>query len=181
MLQRQIIHLALVFSRSSSSLTPVVAVSSAKTVASARQFPRRNILDNIKQASTHPVQPVIGHPEFMAEKPTFSNPNPPLPDDVPPTMTTTTEKNSSGFLKFLAFLDVLVKLAGVGALIGILVLLVQFNNKFDKILSGDDVFRVRLDQGAYSNPVRVAPASSNSFDVNMINGQSNPVWFKADT
>ncbi|KAJ4247789.1 hypothetical protein NW762_012998 [Fusarium torreyae] len=116
----------------------------------------------------------------MAEKPTYSTPNPPLPDDVPRTMTATNEK-SSAFLKFVAFLDVLVKLAGVGALIGILVMLVKFNNKFDKILGAEEVFRVRIDQPAYGSPLRIAPASSNSFDVNMINGQSNPVWFKADT
>ncbi|KAM0550595.1 hypothetical protein ACHAPJ_008853 [Fusarium lateritium] len=117
----------------------------------------------------------------MAEKTTYSTPNHPLPDDVPRTMTTTTSEKSSGFLKFVAFLDVLVKLAGVGALIGILVMLVKFNDKFDKLLNAEEVFSVRIDQPAYSSPLRIAPASANSFDVNMINGPSNPVWFKADT
>jgi hypothetical protein len=90
----------------------------------------------------------------------------------------TTEKHSSGFLKFMAFLDLVVKLAATGALFGILVLLLQLNGKFDKMLDGTESLRIRLSD---ANPLRIVPAYSSEFQVQMTNSQNNPVWFKADT
>ncbi|KAF9766218.1 hypothetical protein IL306_001400 [Fusarium sp. DS 682] len=89
----------------------------------------------------------------------------------------TTEKQSSGFLKVIAFFDLLVKLAATGALIGILIMLVQFNNNFKKLFNGDRSLPIRISDGA---PLRVAPAYASSFDVHMTNNAKNPVWFKVD-
>lgn len=100
----------------------------------------------------------------------------PLATDTPSNMTT--EKQSSGFLKLMAFLDLVVKLAATGALFGILVLLLQLNGKFDKVLDGTEALRIRLSD---ANPLRIVPAYSSQFEVQMTNNQNNPVWFKADT
>ncbi|KAM0205837.1 hypothetical protein ACHAPQ_008680 [Fusarium lateritium] len=100
----------------------------------------------------------------------------PLATDTPSAMTT--EKPSSGFLKLMAFLDLIVKLAATGALFGILVLLLQLNNKFDNMSSSSRALRVQISD---ANPLQIVPAYSSQFQVQMTNGQSNPVWFKADT
>lgn len=100
----------------------------------------------------------------------------PLATDTPPTMTT--EKQSSGFLKFIAFLDLVVKLAATGALFGILVLLMQLNNKFESMLDGSEALRIRVSDAA---PLQIIPAYTSQFQVQMTNNQNNPVWFKADT
>ncbi|KAM0355209.1 hypothetical protein ACHAPU_001075 [Fusarium lateritium] len=89
----------------------------------------------------------------------------------------TTENKSSGFLKFIAFLDLVVKLAATGALIGILVMLVKFNGKFDKILNGREIFQIRISDF----PIRILPAYTSQFQVQMTNNANNPVWFHADT
>lgn len=78
----------------------------------------------------------------------------------------------------MAFLDLVVKLAATGALFGILVLLLQLNGKFDKVLDGTEALRIRLSD---ANPLRIVPAYSSQFEVQMTNNQNNPVWFKADT
>ncbi|KAF5980393.1 hypothetical protein FBULB1_5240 [Fusarium bulbicola] len=93
-----------------------------------------------------------------------------------PTMTTA-EKSSSGFLKVIAFFDLVVKLAATGALIGILVLLVQFNSNFEKLFNGSKSLPVRVSDAA---PLRIMPGYSGTFDVRMTNSASNPVWFKVD-
>ncbi|KAF4998431.1 hypothetical protein FGRMN_3167 [Fusarium graminum] len=89
----------------------------------------------------------------------------------------TTETKSSGFLKFIAFLDLVVKLAATGALIGILVMLVKFDGKFSKILNGREFLQVRISD----SPIRVASAYASQFQVEMTNNRNNPVWFRADT
>ncbi|KAF4339227.1 hypothetical protein FBEOM_6847 [Fusarium beomiforme] len=99
---------------------------------------------------------------------------------APQTSTTTTmtaEKQSSSFLKVIAFFDLIVKLAATGALIGILIMLVQFNNNFKKLFNGDRSLPVRLSDAA---PLQVRPAYGSYFDVQMTNNANNPVWFKVD-
>ncbi|KAF4456763.1 hypothetical protein F53441_1199 [Fusarium austroafricanum] len=108
---------------------------------------------------------------FMVDKST----NAPPASDVPSTMAT--EKQSSGFLKFIAFLDLFVKLAMAGALIGILVVMVQFNSKFEKFMNGDKSFPIRVSEGT---PLRIVPGYASAFDVHMTNNANNPVWFKTN-
>ncbi|EWZ01473.1 hypothetical protein FOQG_02924 [Fusarium oxysporum f. sp. raphani 54005] len=107
----------------------------------------------------------------MADKPTTA----PQTSTIP-TMTTA-EKSSSGFLKVIAFFDLVVKLAATGALIGILVLLVQFNNNIDKLFNGSRSLPVRVSDAA---PLRIMPGYSGTFDVRMTNNANDPVWFKVD-
>ncbi|EGU82044.1 hypothetical protein FOXB_07447 [Fusarium oxysporum f. sp. conglutinans Fo5176] len=108
---------------------------------------------------------------LMADKPTTA----PQTSTIP-TMTTA-EKSSSGFLKVIAFFDLIVKLAATGALIGILVLLVQFNNNIDKLFNGSRSLPVRVSDAA---PLRIMPGYSGTFDVRMTNNANDPVWFKVD-
>ncbi|KAF5677333.1 hypothetical protein FHETE_1845 [Fusarium heterosporum] len=89
----------------------------------------------------------------------------------------TTETKSSGLLKFIAFLDLVVKLAATGALIGILVMLVKFDGKFNKILNGREFLQVRISD----SPTRITSAYASQFQVEMTNNRNNPVWFRADT
>ncbi|KAJ3545344.1 hypothetical protein NM208_g2558 [Fusarium decemcellulare] len=72
----------------------------------------------------------------MAEK-TTPGANPSLEHHAAPVMTK--ESSSSGFMKVIAFFDLLVKMAAAGALIGILVLLVQINGHIKDIASGEEV------------------------------------------
>ncbi|KAF5553813.1 hypothetical protein FMEXI_2247 [Fusarium mexicanum] len=108
---------------------------------------------------------------LMADKPTTAP-----QASTTPTMTTA-EKSSSGFLKVIAFFDLVIKLAATGALIGILVLLVQFNSNFEKLFNGSKSLPVRVSDAA---PLRIMPGYSGTFDVRMTNSASNPVWFKVD-
>ncbi|KAF4958018.1 hypothetical protein FGADI_2703 [Fusarium gaditjirri] len=108
---------------------------------------------------------------LMADKPTTAPQTPTIP-----TMTTT-EKSSSGFLKVIAFFDLVVKLAATGALIGILVLLVQFNSNINKLFNGSRSLPVRVSDAA---PLRIMPGYSGTFDVRMTNNANDPVWFKVD-
>jgi ABC-type transport system involved in cytochrome c biogenesis permease subunit len=108
---------------------------------------------------------------LMADKPTTA----PQTSTIP-TMTAA-EKSSSSFLKVIAFFDLVVKLAATGALIGILVLLVQFNNNIDKLFNGSRSLPVRVSDAA---PLRIMPGYSGTFDVRMTNNANDPVWFKVD-
>jgi hypothetical protein len=111
----------------------------------------------------------------MADKATFSPPNTNT-NVEPPTMTV--EKSSSGFLKFCAFIDVIAKLLMAGALIGILVVLVQLSGSVDKIIEGRESFSVRVWQGSDSSPLRILPAYGQEFSVNMQNSFNSPLYFK---
>ncbi|KAM0490140.1 hypothetical protein ACHAP8_011866 [Fusarium lateritium] len=95
----------------------------------------------------------------------------------PPTMTA--EKSSSGFVKFCAFVDAIAKLLIAGALIGILVVLVQLNHSIDNNIEGRESFSVRVWQRSDSNPLRIVPAYGQEFSVNMQNSVSSPLYFKA--
>ncbi|KAH7212311.1 hypothetical protein DER44DRAFT_808122 [Fusarium oxysporum] len=108
---------------------------------------------------------------LMADKPTTA------PQTSTISTMTTAEKSSSGFLKVIAFFDLVVKLAATGALIGILVLLVQFNNNIDKLFNGSRSLPVRVSDAA---PLRIMPGYSGTFDVRMTNNANDPVWFKVD-
>ncbi|KAF5027160.1 hypothetical protein F66182_733 [Fusarium sp. NRRL 66182] len=92
----------------------------------------------------------------------------------------TTEKNSSGFLKFIAFLDLIVKLLAAGALIGILVILVNLNNRLINITNGDEAVRVLVSMLPNVSPLRVAPTFGQTFDFEMTNGPNNPASFRVD-
>ncbi|GKU04650.1 hypothetical protein FLAG1_07272 [Fusarium langsethiae] len=109
---------------------------------------------------------------LMANKPTS------LPTthttSEPPTMTA--EKSSSGFVKLCAFIDAVAKLLIAGALIGILVVLVQLSNSIDNNIKGRGSFSVRVSD---SNPLRIVPAYSQYFTVNMQSSVSSPLYFKA--
>ncbi|RGP79054.1 hypothetical protein FLONG3_2960 [Fusarium longipes] len=111
----------------------------------------------------------------MADKSTFSQPDTNTRVE-PPTMTV--EKSSSGFVKFCAFVDVVAKLLMAGALIGILIVLVQLNGSLDKIIKGRANLSVRVWQAADSNPLRIVPAYSQQFSVDMQNSVSSPLYFK---
>lgn len=113
----------------------------------------------------------LAHLVLMADKPTTAPQTPTI------STMTTAEKSSSGFLKVIAFFDLVVKLAAAGALIGILVLLVQFNNNIDKLFNGSRSLPVRVSDAA---PLRIMPGYSGTFDVRMTNNAADPVWFKVD-
>jgi hypothetical protein len=95
----------------------------------------------------------------------------------PPTMTA--EKSSSGFLKLCAFIDAVAKLLIAGALIGILVVLVQLSNSIDNNIKGRESFSVRVWQRSDSNPLRIVPAYGQQFSINMQSSVSSPLYFKA--
>ncbi|KAF4986150.1 hypothetical protein FDECE_16105 [Fusarium decemcellulare] len=95
----------------------------------------------------------------------------------------TKESSSSGFMKVIAFFDLLVKMAAAGALIGILVLLVQINGHIKDIASGEEVVRVSL---LDSTPINVAMQPGNgggSFSVSVVDaaGDSlgNPLYIRS--
>lgn len=89
----------------------------------------------------------------------------------------TVEKPSSGFFKFCAFVDVVAKLLLAGALIGILVVLVQLSSSLNKIIDGDESLSIRV-WSLDSSPLRIMPAYSQDFRVNMQNSFGSPLYFK---
>lgn len=93
------------------------------------------------------------------------------------TPTMTPDKSSSGFLKLCAFIDVVAKLLIAGALIGILVVMVQFSSSIDNILKGRESLSVKVWSG--DGALRITPAYSQAFQVNMQNSFSSPIYFKA--
>ncbi|KAF5677334.1 hypothetical protein FHETE_1846 [Fusarium heterosporum] len=62
--------------------------------------------------------------------------------------TATTEHQPSKFLKLIAVLDLIIKAITMGAVIGILVLLTYFNDKADKLISGEEDIPITI-----TNPV----------------------------
>ncbi|KAM0330665.1 hypothetical protein ACHAQA_003617 [Verticillium albo-atrum] len=98
---------------------------------------------------------------------------------------TTDAPRSSGGSRFLAFLDLIVKLAATGALIGILVLLLKINENLTKVIVGDNTINVGVAQRGGSSAfsidailrTSVAPISVN---IDNPGGQTSgsPVWIR---
>ncbi|KAF4966131.1 hypothetical protein FZEAL_10686 [Fusarium zealandicum] len=135
----------------------------------------------------------------MAERSPLGSGNPTLAHHQPPPPSTThtpppmaaEKKGSSGFLKVIAFFDLLVKLAATGALFGILVLLMQINKNLKNIASGDEALSVRISQQYSSTPIQVAVsqgvssgplmvAMTSTSGSSILGSYGNPVHFKQD-
>ncbi|CRK16503.1 hypothetical protein HYQ45_002347 [Verticillium longisporum] len=91
---------------------------------------------------------------------------------------------ASGGSKILAFLDIIVKLAATGALIGILVMLLKINDTLVKVVDGDNVINVGLRYSG-SSPLPISAVLENGFSPIGINIESNlgegpgrPVWIR---
>lgn len=83
------------------------------------------------------------------------------PSVPPPTMATDTPR-ASGPSKVLGVLDLLIKLIGVGALFGILVMLLQINQELRKTITGNNIINVRALPPTDRSPFHVETLVSNS-------------------
>lgn len=84
----------------------------------------------------------------------------------------------SGFLKATSFLNFLVNLVTMGALIGVLVLLARANSTLDKIQSKitDGTQEVKIAQGGYGfETLEVRLVNSNGISVG---SSSNPLYVR---
>ncbi|KAL9941862.1 hypothetical protein D7B24_002820 [Verticillium nonalfalfae] len=91
---------------------------------------------------------------------------------------------ASGGSKILAFLDIIVKLAATGALIGILVMLLKINDNLIKVVDGDDTINVGLRYSG-STPLPINAVLENGFspvrvdiESNLGDGPGRPVWIR---
>ncbi|EEY19419.1 predicted protein [Verticillium alfalfae VaMs.102] len=91
---------------------------------------------------------------------------------------------ASGGSKILAFLDIIVKLAATGALIGILVMLLKINDNLIKVVDGDDTINVGLRYSG-STPLPINAVFENGFsplrvdiESNLGDGPGRPVWIR---
>ncbi|KAM0278697.1 hypothetical protein ACHAQH_004989 [Verticillium albo-atrum] len=80
---------------------------------------------------------------------------------------------ASGGSKFFAFLDLVVKLAATGALIGILVLLLKINDNLSKVIVGDNVISVGLVNSG-STPLPISAIVRNDFSTFSVSINNNP-------